>query len=195
VRPEVIAEELGISSTPAREALQALRAEGFLELTPRRGFTVARISGDDIRDLFLVQSMVAGELAARAAARSTPALVERLEHIHAGLTDAARRGDLDALEELNHQFHREINLAAEAPRLSWVIRMVARYAPRRFYASIGGWPATTVEDHLGLLAALRDGDEAGARREMAEHILHAGEQLARHVDARLKAPVGAADGA
>ena len=42
VRPEAVASEMGISSTPAREALQALRAEGFLDLAPRRGFTVAR---------------------------------------------------------------------------------------------------------------------------------------------------------
>src|SRR5690606_8410532 len=78
VQPEAVAEELGISSTPAREALQALRAEGFLNLAPRRGFTVAMVTGDDIRDMFLVQSWVAGELASRAAAAMTPDAVLRL---------------------------------------------------------------------------------------------------------------------
>ena len=47
VRPETIADELGISTTPAREALQALRAEGFLDLAPRRGFTVASLDGNE----------------------------------------------------------------------------------------------------------------------------------------------------
>lgn len=185
VRPEVVAAELGISSTPAREALQALRAEGFLELAPRRGFTVALVTGADIRDMFLVQSMVAGELAARAATKLTPEDLERLETIHSSLTEAANRGDLVALEEWNHRFHREVNLVSGAPKLAWVIQLVSRYAPRRFYASIEGWPQTTVHDHTDLLDAFRAKDAERARTEMTEHVQHAGDQLAAHVDARL----------
>lgn len=187
VRPETIAEELGISTTPAREALQALRAEGFLDLAPRRGFTVARIDGNDVRDMFLVQSMVAGELAARAASNATPELVARMQQIHDDLISAAKRDDLAKLEELNHAFHREINLAADAPRLAWVIKLVARYAPSRFYASINGWPETTVHDHNGLLEAITKRDAEMARAEMVEHVRRAGEQLASHVDARIEA--------
>lgn len=185
VRPETIAEELGISTTPAREALQALRAEGFLDLAPRRGFTVAKVDGDDIRDMFLVQSMVAGELAARAAKNATKETVANLDKIHSELIEAAKRDDLESLEELNHAFHREINLTAAAPRLAGVIRQVSRFAPRRFYASIAGWPETTVEDHSSLIEAIRKGDSDSARREMAEHVHHAGEQLASHVDKRI----------
>lgn len=185
VRPETVADELGISTTPAREALQALRAEGFLDLAPRRGFTVAQLDGDDIRDMFLVQAMVAGELAARAAANVTPENVAALDAIHKDLVAAAERGDLTSLEELNHQFHRDINLAANSPRLANVIRLVSRYAPRRFYATIAGWPETTVHDHTLVLDAIRRGDSETARREMSAHVHHAAEQLASHIDARI----------
>jgi DNA-binding GntR family transcriptional regulator len=185
VRPETVADELGISTTPAREALQALRAEGFLDLAPRRGFTVAKLDGDDIRDMFLVQAMVAGELAARAAQNVTPENVAALDSIHQNLVSAAERGDLTALEELNHQFHRDINLAANSPRLANVIRLVSRYAPRRFYATIAGWPETTVHDHTLVLDAIRRGDTDTARREMSAHVHHAAEQLASHIDARI----------
>lgn len=185
VRPETVADELGISTTPAREALQALRAEGFLDLAPRRGFTVAQLNGDDIRDMFLVQAMVAGELAARAAQNITPENVASLDAIHGNLVAAAERGDLTALEELNHQFHRDINLAANSPRLAHVIRLVSRYAPRRFYATIAGWPETTVHDHTLVLDAIRSGDADTARREMSAHVHHAAEQLASHIDARI----------
>jgi DNA-binding GntR family transcriptional regulator len=126
VRPETVADELGISTTPAREALQALRAEGFLDLAPRRGFTVAKVDGNDVRDMFLVQSMVAGELAARAATNATPETIAALDEIHAELTAAANRDDLASLEELNHAFHREINLAADAPR---AMHLVASMPP------------------------------------------------------------------
>ena len=70
VRPETIGEDLGISATPAREALQALRVEGSLELVPRRGFVVGPLTGQDILDLFQVQALIGGELAARAADRA-----------------------------------------------------------------------------------------------------------------------------
>lgn len=185
VRPEVISAEMGISSTPAREALQALRAEGFLELAPRRGFTVARISGDDIRDIFLAQSFVAGELVARAATNVTDAQIERLNTIHEELTAAAGAGEITALEQWNHRFHREINLIANAPKLAWVVGLISRYVPRRFYATIEGWPSTTVEDHTGLLACILNRDAAGARERMVEHIQRSGEQLAQHIEERL----------
>lgn len=184
VRPEVVAAELGISSTPAREALQALRAEGFLELAPRKGFTVARVTGADIRDIFLVQATVSGELAGRAAKNMTPEQVAQLERIHHELIAAAERNDVEPLEGLNHEFHRLINLAADAPKLSWVVHLVSRYAPRRFYASIEGWPQTTVEDHTGVMEAIRAHDAEAAAAAMREHVNHAGELLARHVDLR-----------
>ncbi|MEW1963571.1 GntR family transcriptional regulator [Microbacterium sp. NPDC077644] len=187
VRPESVANELNISSTPAREALQALRAEGFLELAPRRGFTVSKVTGDDIRDMFLVQSWVAGELAARAAANADEALIARISRVHDELTAAAERGDLATLEEQNHLFHRDINLASNATKLAWVIQLVSRYAPSRFYATIEGWPETTIDDHAGILDAIRAGDPAAAREAMSNHILRSGEQLARHIDARLAA--------
>ncbi|MEE2059188.1 GntR family transcriptional regulator [Rhodococcus artemisiae] len=190
VRPEAIAGDLGISPTPAREALKALQVEGFLELEPRRGFTVANVTGDDIRDIFLVQATVAGELAARATARMTPMQCSRLEDIHVSLVAAAEHEDLSAVEELNHRFHREINLAAGAPKLGWVIQILSRYTPRRFYTTKGctcstDWPATTVEDHTAILAAIRSRNSECARIVTLEHVHRAGEQLARHIDARL----------
>jgi DNA-binding GntR family transcriptional regulator len=137
--------------------------------------------------MFLVQSMVAGELAARAASNATPQLIARMQQIHGDLITAAKQDDLAKLEELNHAFHREINLAADAPRLAWVIKLVSRYAPSRFYASINGWPETTVHDHNGLLDAITKRDSEMARAEMVEHVRRAGEQLASHVDARIAA--------
>jgi DNA-binding GntR family transcriptional regulator len=184
VRPEVIAQELEISSTPAREALQTLRSEGFLELSPRKGFRVTQITGDDIRDLFLLNSMVAGELAARAARGASEGTIARIRSIQRELITAALRRDATQLELMNHRFHREINLAAGSRRLAGVIQLVSRWVPKHFYASIEGWSATTVHDHEELLDAFERHDAEGARRLMADHMLRAGEQLAEFVDQR-----------
>jgi DNA-binding GntR family transcriptional regulator len=186
VRPELIAEALNISSTPAREALQALRVEGFLRLEPRRGFTVAPLTGRDILDVFTAQSLLAGELAARACDLATPSDLERLEEVQARLREAAASGDIAGVERLNHDFHREVNLLAGSPKIAAAIRLLSNYAPRRFYASIAGWQTATLEDHDALLRALEGRDAEAARRAMATHILHAGDLLARHYDERME---------
>jgi len=184
VRAEVIAEELQISQTPAREALQALRSEGFLELHPRRGFRVTRMDPKDILDLFAVTSFAAGELAARATAAAPNGLAARLRSIHEELERAAARGDAAALETLNHRFHREINLAANSRKIADIIQLAMRWVPPKFFASIEGWSSTTLHDHEALLKAMEAGDSDGARAMMAAHMLHAGNQLAQFVEER-----------
>lgn len=185
VRPELVAEALDISSTPAREALQALRVEGFLRLEPRRGFTVAPLTGKDILDVFTAQSLLAGELAARACSHAASEDLERLESIQSRLRDAAAVGDIAGVERMNHHFHRGVNLLADSPRIAAATRLLSNYAPRRFYASIAGWQTATLEDHDALLRAFAAQNPEAARRAMATHILHAGDLLARHYDERM----------
>ena len=187
VRPETIGAALGISTTPAREALQALRVEGFLELVPRRGFQVAPLTGEDIRDLFQVQALIGGELASRAAANATDSEAAELAALHHELIAAASRNDHDLLEEKNHAFHREINLMADSRKIIWVLSLMTRYVPRKFYSSIPGWPQATVDDHGEILEGIRSRDPEASRRAMQQHIVHAGELLAAHFDERVSA--------
>ncbi|UFS58751.1 GntR family transcriptional regulator [Subtercola endophyticus] len=184
VRPETIGEALGISTTPARESLQALRVEGFLYLYPRRGFIVAPLTGQDIRDLFTAHALIAGELAARATDRATPDQIAELEALHHELLAAARRRDLVVLEEKNHAFHRQINKIADARKISWVLGLIGRYVPHLFYSQIEGWPATTTKDHSEILGAITSGNRESARAAMADHIVHSGELLATEFDLR-----------
>ncbi|MGH3273487.1 MAG: GntR family transcriptional regulator, partial [Streptosporangiaceae bacterium] len=175
-------QELGISATPVREGLLALRTHGFVRLEPRRGFVVIPLTGDDIRDLFAGQALLAGELAARAVKRSDHAAIAGLEQLHADLEAAAQRGDLDELEELNFRFHRAVNIFADAPKIAWLLGLALSYVPVRFYSTIDGWPAATVHDHREVLDAFRRGDAEAARAAMTEHIVHAGELLAIHIE-------------
>ncbi|MEU3163862.1 GntR family transcriptional regulator [Streptosporangium sp. NPDC006930] len=182
VRPEAVGQALGISATPAREALHVLRVEGFLQLLPRRGFQVAPLTGQDVRDLFEAHALISGELAARAAVRVTPEDLAELEALHHELLAAAHRKDLTLLEERNHAFHRHINLVAGARKITWVLGLTGRYIPTRFYSAIEGWPEATLHDHAGILAGLRAGDAEAARRAMHDHIVNSGDLLARQFD-------------
>ena len=184
VRPEVIGDALGISTTPAREGLQALRVEGFLQLLPRRGFIVAPLTGQDIRDLFTAHALIAGELASRAAISAEDSDIAELDALHHELLAAAQRKDLQLLEEKNHAFHRQINRIADARKISWVIGLIDRYVPRLFYSSIEGWPQATADDHSTILEAIRTHDGEAARSAMAQHITHSGQLLAAQFDKR-----------
>ena len=182
IRPETVAQELGISATPVREGLFSLRTQGFVRLEPRRGFVVVPLTGDDIRDLFAAQALLAGELAARAVKHSDAASVAHLEAVHAQLEQAADRGAQEELEHLNFQFHRAINRLAGAPKIAWLLGLSVSYVPVRFFASIEGWPAASVHDHRALLDAFRKRAPKIARVAMTEHVVHAGELLAVHVE-------------
>lgn len=189
LRLERIAEDLGTSATPVREALLALRGEGFVQLEPRRGFVVAPLSRQDIQDLFFVQATIAAELAARTAESVSKQQVSELEAIQEALETAARSRAFDVVEERNYEFHRKINLWAESKKLAWFLNMAVRYVPRRFYASIPGWRQASVTDHLLILAAMRAGHPDRARRAMHQHITHVGELLVSYLDKQGMWPV------
>lgn len=184
VRPETVGEDLGISTTPAREALQSLRVEGFLDVVPRKGFVVAPLTGQDIRDLFRAQALLGGELAYQAALKAGSADLAELEALHHELIAAAARHNTEVLEEKNHAFHRMINQLAESRKILSILGLTTRYVPRMFYATIPGWQEATVEDHGQLLDALRRGNAQSARIAMEEHLMRAGELLAAHFDER-----------
>ncbi|MQA97154.1 MAG: FCD domain-containing protein [Streptosporangiales bacterium] len=184
LRLERLAADLGVSVTPVREALLALRGEGFVQLEPRRGFVVAPLSRQDVQDLFRVHADVAAELAARAARRMTPEVLAELERLQEEMEAAARAADSERVSELNHRFHRAINRSADSNKLAWVLGTVVRYAPRRFFGQITGWPEASSEDHIALLAAFRAGDPEAASTAMHRHITHAGELLADHLAER-----------
>lgn len=184
IRTEWLAEELGISQTPVREGLLALRGEGFLALEPRRGFRVLELRRSDVEDLFAVQSHLAGELARRAAERLTDSQLEYLHEVQTQLVTAAQAGQADRVEELNHEFHRLINRSADSPKLTLLLSVAARYVPRRFFDSIEGYPEASARDHQEILDALRDKDGKDAAEAMQRHIEHAGQLLRDHLEAR-----------
>jgi len=128
--------------------------------------------------------LLAGELAARAALVATPADVRALENLQTGLDAAAQRGDYDRVEQLNFEFHRTIYRMARAPKISWLLGATLRYAPRKFFAAVPGWPEASTHDHHAVLKALRNLDGEAAREAMSRHVTGAGALLAEHLAGR-----------
>ena len=172
---EDLAEELGVSTMPVREALLTLANEGLLVVRPRRGFRVVQLGVQDIEDVYDVHAYLAGRLAERAAANMSESAAETLAELQQRIEQAAADKEPSAvLEQLNYEFHREINRYAKSPRLEWFLRAATRYVPRQFYEDIPGWTQTSTQDHPGIVDALARHDGEAARRLMAQHVERAG---------------------
>jgi len=174
---EPIAEAVGVSNTPVREGLLSLRSEGFVRLVPRRGFVVAPFTQQDVRDLFWVQAQLAGELAARAAKSITSEQLDELEKNIEAYEEAFAADDQDAIANLGHLFHRQINLAADSLRLALLLGSIVKHLPNRFYRTIEGQVEGSRTGHPLLVEALRAGDAERARNLMAGHITEGGDRL------------------
>src|SRR5918998_2054153 len=135
LRPDRLAVELGVSPTPVREALQALRADDMVRALPRRGFVVAPLDRGDVVDLFAVQAHLTGELAARAAVALDADGLAVLRDLAADVDAliAAPPGEGLALAEAEHRFHAALNRRGGARKLAWLVGRAAHYLPPRFY--------------------------------------------------------------
>lgn len=177
LRLEPIAEALGSSITPVREGLRMLQNEGFVRLVPRRGFVVESISRQDIRDLFWSQAKLAGELAARAAAKVTQEQVAELRSTTAQYDEALAAHESDLMGQIGNYFHTIINRAADSKRLSLLLAGVTNQLPLRFYAEIEGSGVSTRLQHPRIIECLVQGDGEGARAVMEEHLLDNADRL------------------
>lgn len=184
VRLDQLAAELGISVTPVREALFALRAEGLIAQQPHRGFVVLPVTGRDVSDVANVQAHVGGELAARAAVNITDDQLRELKQIQAELEEAYAGDDDERTVRLNHEFHRAINVAADSPKLAQLMSQITRYAPESVFPTIEGWPGQSMKDHRRILSALKKHDERLARAAMSEHLAAGAVPLIDHLVAR-----------
>lgn len=186
VDQQAISEALDVSRSPIREALVVLSREGLVELTPRRGASVARLSREDIVDHYALFGVVAGRAAALAAEGLDAEGLAELRDVHASFLAAGSDGgalDPDDLQQLNHDFHRLINLAAPG-RTRWLLRHLEHSVPTSYYEFADGWNRVAVEHHAAILDAIAAGDVEEARRAMEAHLQASGEAAAAALAAR-----------
>lgn len=179
VDQDSIAADLGMSKLPIREALITLDSEGLVRNITRRGAFVASLTRDDIRDHYHIFGTVVGIAAERAAANMGEGELQRL----AELATAMESSDSPAeQEQLNHEFHRAINLAGQSRRLTSVLSLLGKALPSGFYEFHTEWATTANADHREILAALqrRDAEEAG--RSMSRHLQRSAEHAVRSLE-------------
>jgi DNA-binding GntR family transcriptional regulator len=178
LRTAAIAERLGTSRTPVREALVLLEGDGLVELEPRRGALVRTFDPEDLIDLYEVRALLEARAAQRAATRITPQQVGDLEDV-CRRAERAGTDDLDTLLALNEEFHRIVIAAAGSPRLSAALRTVAGI-PGPFKVAFWGVDEQrerSLADHREIASTLRAGSAERAETAMRLHILNARDYL------------------
>lgn len=172
-----LAETVGASRTPVREALLRLAAEGLVAGAPGGGVVVRRLTEEEIVEMYEVRVPLEGRAARLAATHRTPLALAQIHAAHDRLAAAAGQVPVDyaAVANLNVEFHRAISGAARnALLLDLVSRMYDRV--RRFKTTTFAYPGRLPEaiaEHEALVAAIAAREPDRAERLAEEHMQHA----------------------
>jgi DNA-binding GntR family transcriptional regulator len=164
VPQDEIAQTLGISRIPVREALIALEREGWVTIEMHRGAFVNAIDADAVRDHYELLGLVNGFAATRALRREGPALAERLGAIARRM---AATDDPVELEELSTRFLSTTVDAAHSPRIKVVLRAMSALVPGPFFAEV---PAAADVQKRGVAAIMRAVRHSDATRMADEYL-------------------------
>lgn len=167
-----IAEWLGISRTPVREALQRLQREGLVTRGSRGGFTVAGLAPRDVRETFELRELIDTALFQRATDNISGAQAQRLVAVAERMHDAASTGDINSWTEIDAQFHEIVDTAAEQHLLAAYARQLREHVHRFALLStaLQGRLTSCTEEHITLAHAVRTGDAEAVAHGVAEHI-------------------------
>ncbi len=170
-----LAEELGVSRTPIREALRNLEMEGFIVMVPRKGAYVADISFKDIADVFEVRAALEGLAAGLAAERITDEELEEMERLLVEKAEAIIKRDMKKLVEVDTRFHETIYQASRNERLAVIINNL-REQIQRYRATSLAFPGRmkqSLEEHRNIVEAIQSRNIQLARQVAQGHIENA----------------------
>lgn len=176
---DAVAESLGVSRLPVREALIGLAQEGLVENLPRRGSFVARFSKEDVVDHYQLFGQVAGLAAARAVARMSDEQVAELAVIN---QDLLKSTDVGEQQKLNHEFHRRITIASESQRIISMVGLLSRSLPMPYDKLPPEWLADADQQHSDIIDAFVRRDTLAAQRSMEQHIASSGRHAVEILD-------------
>lgn len=164
-----VADRLGVSRGPVREALQALQAEGWVELRPGRGAFVHAPTVEEVGEVFGVRAALESEAAALASCAVTADDVAELREVSARGRAAVLRGEYDLVVATNSELHRRI---AEHAGNAMLCRLIASLDDRiRWYLRpvVRNRGESSWDEHDGLIDALAAHDADAARELMRQH--------------------------
>ena len=178
-----LAQRYGASRTPVREALRQLASSGLVEMRPRRGVVVARMTPQRIADMFETTAEIEAMCVRLASYRMTPLERGRLMELHEASAAAVETGDVDAYDRLNRGFHEALYAATHNGFMAeQALALRERLAAfRRTQLRHGDRIRRSRDEHGEILEAMAEGDGETAARRMRAHMLRAAAALGRYI--------------
>ncbi len=167
-----LAEQHGVSRTPVREALRQLTTSGLIDMRPRKGAVVSKVTPEQLESLFVAMAEMEATCARLAAMSMTPIERRRLQARHETMTALAATGDIEAYSDANVAFHSAIYAGAHnAPLAEFALALRRRVGPfRRAQFQIGGRLERSNQEHDAVVRAIVSGNVAGAHAAMLHHV-------------------------
>ncbi len=183
-----LAEELGVSRTPVREAIRKLELEGYVIMMPRRGTSVASMSIRDINELFEIRTALESLSNGLAAERITDEELESLQRLLVMIGGYVEEGNMDKIVEMDIEFHDLLYRAARNSRLVGIISNLREQLTRfrTLSMSYPGRLETTLEEHREIVEAIAEGDVKRAKKAAEHHMEMSEKTLLKAVDANKK---------
>lgn len=167
-----LADKLGVSRTPIREAIRKLELEGLVVMAPRKGAKVASITERDLNDVLEVRKGMEVLAISLACKRITGEELDKLEAIEQSFQSLIESGNLTELAEMDVKFHDTIYQATNNQRLVQLLNNLREqmYRYRMEYLKDIAVRRTLAEEHKAICEALQGRDESKAQNYVSVHI-------------------------
>jgi len=167
-----LAETLGISRTPVREAIHKLEREGYLRKLPQGGFSLLGLSRDEVEETFGIRGALESYAARLAAEKHQASDLEPLEQKIRIYQKHLDRKDLDALTDINTEFHDLLYALSKSPKLIKMINNLQDqiYRFRQLILKNEKMAIMSNSDHKDMLTLIRQRDAEGVEHLVREHL-------------------------
>ncbi len=194
LRQEDIANQMGVSMTPVREALDLLVAKGLAERVPYRGVRVREISSKEILEAYGVRLMLEALIAREASLNITPEQISKLQEIMSEMDRHVELNEMPQERQLSREFHSTIAEASGNSLLIQMYTIVSNAFPdwllyEALYRKpelVSGSVAQTHDEHSAILDALKKRDADLAVKVSLEHVMESGRWLETYRDVPAK---------
>ena len=180
-----LAEELGVSRTPVREAIRKLELEGYVIMMPRRGTYVANLSIRDVNEVFEIRTSLDSLASGLAAERITDEELESLQRLLVLISEYIESNNMEKIVETDMQFHDLLYQASRNTRLVGIIYNL-REQLTRFRSTSMSFPGrlkATLDEHRQIVEAIAQGDVKAAQHAAEYHMEKSEQTLLQSMEA------------
>ena len=178
-----LANRLGVSRTPVREAIRKLELEGLVIMIPRKGAQVARITEKNLRDVIEIRTVLEEFAAVRACERIDQSGLHDLRQAQEDFIRSVEKGDILDIVDKDETFHDTIFRATNNDRLISIINNLREqfYRYRMEYVKDIRQRSNLVEEHRELLDAISSRDSIKAKELMKTHLLNQQQEVINNI--------------